>query len=72
MKTALNEEAGQDGTRPTEVNTSDSDEWIRPGSIRSRNARPLDVDEVLARSLPKASGKVFRISAIEGSSPMKE
>jgi hypothetical protein len=36
-------------------------------SIRSRNARRLDVDEVLARSLPKASGNVFRLSANEES-----
>jgi hypothetical protein len=33
-----------------------SDEQVSPGSIPLRKGRHLDVDEVLARSLPKALG----------------
>jgi len=69
----LKDEATQEGARtPVSLEPLSSDEWIRLGSTSLRNARRLDVDAVLARSLPKASGNVSRISANEGSSSMKE
>jgi len=54
---AFKDEAAQDGPRaPVQPATSNSEEWIRiVPTPPLRRARHLDVDAVLARSLPKAS-----------------
>ncbi len=51
---ASKERRGHDGP-PSQLEpaTSNSDEWISDGSTPLRRIRHLDVDEVLARSLPK-------------------
>ena len=41
---------------PIEVEPYASDEWINPGPAPAPKVRRLDVDAVLARSLPKALG----------------
>ena len=52
---AFKDKAGQDGPQSRlEPATPDSDDWIGVGPTPLRRGRRLDVDEVLARSLPKA------------------
>lgn len=52
----LKDEARLESGAPIEVDTSTADEWMRPGPTPPRKVRRLDVDAVLARSLPKALG----------------
>jgi hypothetical protein len=43
------------------ANAANRDQWITPGPISSVKGRHLDVDEILARSLPAvAQGKEVR------------
>ena len=71
--TVLSNDTAQEGARPIiDVNTPDSDEWTYVGSIPLRKVKRLDVDEVLARSLPKLTAKVSRLNANENSSSSKE
>jgi len=54
---AFQDEAPPDATRaPVEPTASNSERWIGVGRAPLRRARHLNVDEVLARSLPKLSG----------------
>lgn len=51
----LKDETRQESPRaPIEVGTATSDDWIRSGPAPLRKVQRLDVDAVLARSLPKA------------------
>ena len=71
--TVLSKDTAQEGTRPViNVHTPDSDEWTDVASIPVQKVRRLDVDEVLARSLPKLTAKVSRLNANENSSSIKE
>jgi len=71
--TVLSNDTAQEGAQPViDLNTPDSDEWTDVGSIPLRKVRRLDVDKVLARSLPKLTAKVSRLSANENSSSSKD
>jgi hypothetical protein len=51
---AFKDKAGHDGPQsPREHQVLNSDDWIGVGQTPLHRARRLDVDEVLARSLPK-------------------
>jgi len=71
--TVLSNDPAQEGARPIiDINTANSDEWTNVGAIPLRKVQRLDVDEVLARSLPKLTAKVSRLSANDNSSSSKE
>jgi hypothetical protein len=71
--TVMSKDTAREGARPIiNVNTPNPGEWTDVGSIPLRKVRRLDVDEVLARSLPKLTAKVSRLSANEASSSNKE
>jgi hypothetical protein len=51
---ALKNDTAQDFPAPAEPTTTNSDQWIVVEPIPLRRVQHLDVDAVLARSLPKA------------------
>jgi len=51
---ALQDDTPQDCPAATEPTTTNSDKWIGVEGIPLRRVQRLDVDAVLARSLPKA------------------
>lgn len=55
--TILKDRGDQESPRTqVESDTCTSDEWMNPGPTSLRKVQRLDVDAVLARSLPKALG----------------
>jgi len=51
---ALKDDPAQDRPAPAQPTTTNSDKWIVVEPIPVRRVQRLDVDAVLARSLPKA------------------
>jgi hypothetical protein len=51
---ALKDDTARDRPAPAEPTTTNSDQWIVVEPIPLRRVQRLDVDAVLARSLPKA------------------